>query len=497
MIPRARHSVVNQMEKRRMNILRRICESILVAVSVSTHAGEVTTILAMGDSITEGGRNFTSYREILIPELRGKGLKCEFIGPRKDGASAHAGYSGKNAAFLLSQTKSIYSRYPADVVMIHAGHNRFSKDKPVPGILRDTEAIIDTIRTINPDVKILLAQVIPAGKLPKYSYITPLNEGLASLAARLAGSGVDLALVNQADGFDWRTDTIADKVHPNEAGAKKMAEKWMAALLPALGHTKVAAYETVTLWEGAAPGVAADPEPEKALPEGRVSHVSVPTLDIYRPNKPNGVTLLVCSGGGYRKLASGPLGLGAADEFLKDGYTVCSLKYRLSPPSNDVVSDACGDGARALRLIRSRAAEWGIDPGRVGMMGFSAGANLILNLACRNEKGDPEAGDPLERLSARPDFMVLAALWPYQQPKLSDWALHSDLPPAMILHARDDRTAPIETAEAIAGAMQAKGVPVQLEVYEQGGHMAFNFPSPSAADWPQRFIPCRHKKALK
>lgn len=90
------------------------------------------------------------------------------------------------------------------------------------------------MRKINPNVTILLAQVIPAGKLPKYSYIPELNKQLASLTLRLVKEGKKIVLVNHADGFDWRKDTIADKVHPNAAGAKKMAAKWMHFLLPLL-----------------------------------------------------------------------------------------------------------------------------------------------------------------------------------------------------------------------------------------------------------------------
>ncbi|MDT8390067.1 MAG: GDSL-type esterase/lipase family protein [Lentisphaeria bacterium] len=460
--------------------------SILIATNLSVRAEEATTILALGDSITQGGANFVCYRDVLVPALREKNLAVEFIGPHKDATSAHAGYGGKNTAYLLSVAQEIYSEYPADIVMIHSGHNSFSEDKPVPGIVRDTEAIIGTIRTINPEAKILLAQVIPAGKLPKYSYIPELNQALASLANRMAKNGVDITLVDQADGFDWRTDTVDDTVHPNAAGAKKMAQKWLAALLPTLGHTKVAACETLNLWDGPAPGAEAASDPEKHLPEGRVSHVSIPSLDVYRPEKPNGAVLLVCSGGGYKKLASGPLGLSVADEFLQDGYTVCSLKYRLSPPSADVVRDACMDGARALKLIRSHAKDWRIDPERVGMIGFSAGANLILNLACKNDTGNPKAEDPIERLSARPDFMVLASLWLNNQKKLSDWAINSQISPCLMVHARDDKVAPIEGTEAMAQALRAKRVPVQLEIYEQGGHMAFNFPSPPAADWPRK-----------
>jgi lysophospholipase L1-like esterase len=115
--------------------------------------------------------------------------------------------------------------------MLHSGHNSFSKDKPVSGIVRDTEAIIKNVREINPNVTILLAQVIPAGKLPKYSYIPELNKELASLATRLSKRGYNVVLVNHANGFDWKTDTIKDKVHTNASGAKKMADKWMGALL--------------------------------------------------------------------------------------------------------------------------------------------------------------------------------------------------------------------------------------------------------------------------
>lgn len=111
-------------------------------------------------------------------------------------------------------------------------HNCFlSEDQPVPGIVRDTEAMIEHFRAMNPNVTILLAQVIPAGKLPKYSYIPESNRELESLAARLSQRGFNVVLVNHADGFDWKSDTVSDKVHPNAAGATKMAEKWMDVLL--------------------------------------------------------------------------------------------------------------------------------------------------------------------------------------------------------------------------------------------------------------------------
>jgi lysophospholipase L1-like esterase len=199
--------------------------------SLSAQAGEKTTILAFGDSITQRS---DSYRSVLVPALARVRPTVTFIGPEKDSISCHAGYGGKNTKYLLSIAKEVYSKFPADIVMIHSGHNSFAKDKPVKTIIRDTHAIIDTMRGINPDVTILLAQVILAGKLPKYSYLPELNKELAALSERLKKDGYNIVLVNQAEGWDWKTDTVADKVHPNASGAKKIADKWMAALLPLL-----------------------------------------------------------------------------------------------------------------------------------------------------------------------------------------------------------------------------------------------------------------------
>ncbi len=215
----------------------RVYMAVLYTTGIFAFAEEAPTVLALGDSITGGGKTFVCYRQVLIPELRKKGAAFKFIGPIKDAASAHAGYGGRNTTYLLGISKDLYRKYPADILMLHSGHNSFSKDKPVPGIVRDTEAIIENVTEINANVTILLAQVIPAGKLPKYSYIPELNKELESLSARLSERGYNVVLVNHANGFDWNTDTISDKVHPNAAGAKKMADRWLDALLP-LGRIK-------------------------------------------------------------------------------------------------------------------------------------------------------------------------------------------------------------------------------------------------------------------
>jgi len=192
----------------------------------ASSAAEIT-VLALGDSITEGGEHFVCYRKFLPEMLKAKGMPYAFIGPKKDSDSAHAGYSGKNTAYLASIIGDVYMQYPADIVLLHSGHNSFSKDRPVAGILRSTDSIVRTILQINPDAIILIAQVITAGKLPKYDYIPELNASIADYVENSKYAD-HLVLVDQAEGFDWHTDTIYDKVHPNAIGARKMAARWLA-----------------------------------------------------------------------------------------------------------------------------------------------------------------------------------------------------------------------------------------------------------------------------
>jgi endo-1,4-beta-xylanase len=250
-----------------------------------------------------------------------------------------------------------------------------------------------------------------------------------------------------------------------------------------------AATSPLRLWEGPAPGVPENPGEEVQEPYGRVSNVSVPTLDVYLPEsgKANGAAIIVCSGGAYGKLATGPLGKGAADIFGPKGFTVFSLKYRLRPPSQDILRDTLADANRAVRLVRSRAQEWNLDPKRIGMVGFSAGSNLILNLACNNTPGDPASPDPVERFSSRPDFIALCCPWPFGR-KISMFKIDDKVPPAFIVHAKDDTAAPIAFAEQIEAEWKKCGVPVTFIPYETGNHMGFNFPNAKNGDWTDKFL---------
>ncbi len=198
--------------------------------------GRVWRIMPVGDSITEGGGTFSNYRYPLLKKLTDAGYRVVYTGSKQAASPAgplrHEGYGGKNAEFLATVMGRSFREHPADIVLIHAGHNHFIEEKPVAGIVAATESMIRAVREVNPRVIVLVAQVIPSGKLPKYSYIPDLNDALAKMAARLHDPKQPVAIVNQADGFDWRTDTIADRVHPNAQGAEKMAARWFEALKP-------------------------------------------------------------------------------------------------------------------------------------------------------------------------------------------------------------------------------------------------------------------------
>jgi lysophospholipase L1-like esterase len=123
-----------------------------------------------------------------------------------------------------------FAKHPADVVLLHACHNQFADQKPIPSVLADHRAMIASFRKLQPEVIILLAKPIHSGKLPKYAYLPELGDALEVLAKELHTAKQPVILVDHAAGFDWKTDAIADHVHPNEKGGTKMAEAWMKEL---------------------------------------------------------------------------------------------------------------------------------------------------------------------------------------------------------------------------------------------------------------------------
>ncbi len=197
-------------------------------------SAEPIRILAVGDSITQGGKTFVTYRLPLDQKLRATGLNYVFVGSQQsDGPNGplwHEGYGGRNAEFLAGIMPQKLKQAKPDIILLHCGHNHSAEEKPVPGIIAAERTIIEAARKQNPKVVILLALVIPSGKLPKYGYIPELNQSEVLLARELHRPDAPVMIVDQFTGFDPQKDTILDKVHPNAQGAEKMATKWFTAL---------------------------------------------------------------------------------------------------------------------------------------------------------------------------------------------------------------------------------------------------------------------------
>jgi acetyl esterase/lipase len=233
--------------------------------------------------------------------------------------------------------------------------------------------------------------------------------------------------------------------------------------------------EVAPLWPGDPPGLVTNARPETFVNE-RFGSVSIPQLFVYLPPKErsNGTSLIICAGGGYNILAM-CIHVENVVRMLNDqGIAVFGLKYRTKYGRNDVEADALADGKRAVRLVRSRAEQWNIDPNLVGVQGYSSGANLCLNLISHFDGGELKAADKVERFSSRPDFCVLMASWPNGK-NIDHFPLERNAPPTWIAIARDDATATFAFSQAIDDKLKALGVVHENFIVESGGHGAFHY----------------------
>lgn len=216
------------------------CATVLAHESITHHDNsssiqqkvKTVTIMGLGDSITQGGNYFTSYLYPLWKLLTKAGYDFQFVGSNSSqydiGTLRHCGYSGQTAEYLASKISDWYRQYPADIVLLHSGHNHFIDEDPIASIIDSYKAIIDTIQSINPKARILAASIINSGKLPKYSYIPDLNKRIQDLVKEY--NDKHIIFVNISKNFDWSTCTVNDMVHPNAYGAQIMADAWFKAL---------------------------------------------------------------------------------------------------------------------------------------------------------------------------------------------------------------------------------------------------------------------------
>ena len=202
--------------------------------------------------------------------------------------------------------------------------------------------------------------------------------------------------------------------------------------------------------------------------------------------KANGCAVVVAPGGGFRELVIGPEGRQAAEFLNTLGVTVFVLKYRL-PAEKDSpykIENVRQDAYRAIRLVRSRAAQFNIDPNRIGMLGFSAGGAVIMMVSFDKGDGDPKATDIIDRINGRPNFEMM--VYPGGQPPA---VIPSDAPPAFLLCANDDEYGCDKITLDLLQKFRNAKVPVEAIFLAKGKH-AFNMGDRSSLitvkTWPQR-----------
>ena len=254
--------------------------------------------------------------------------------------------------------------------------------------------------------------------------------------------------------------------------------------------------DIIPLWEKDAPGALGSADADR------------PTLSVFRAAvRQNGSTgVIVAPGGGYTNLAMDKEGRQVASWFNAMGVTAFVLKYRLGPRYHHPVE--LGDAQRAVRLVRSRAASLGVAANRIGMMGFSAGGHLAATAATHFDDGNAGAPDPVDRVSSRPDFLILAYPVISFDPEIAHpgsvrsllgdnpslelrQELSADLhvtprtPPTFLFHTNADTSVPAENSIRFWLALRQAKVPAEMHIFENGPHgVGLDFGDPALGAWP-------------
>ena len=295
---------------------------------------------------------------------------------------------------------------------------------------------------------------------------------------------------------------------------------WIAAVLLTTPLAGAADPITLNLLPGDPPAGAVAAEKTDGrkragdIPDAFIRDVRWPTLTVYLPEKEKatGAAVVICPGGGYSGVAIDKEGHEVARWLNSLGVAGIVLKYRMPKPAEtgDALPHPTADARRAIRLVRSRAGEWSLDPSRVGILGFSAGGHLAATAAPQWEEASPAAADPLAKFSTRPDFAVL--IYPvitFVDPAAQHTGSRNNLlgkdadpkrvesfsaelrvtaktPPTFLVHSKDDPVK-VRNSELFAEACRKAGVPAELVTFDKGGHgygLGVNGGEP--ATWPAK-----------
>lgn len=259
--------------------------------------------------------------------------------------------------------------------------------------------------------------------------------------------------------------------------------KTLLALLTTVAMSAAASQPVIRLWPQGLPAGSLKLSPQKTAAarkkttEERIALVDDPSLTVYRAPKAkaNGAALVICPGGGYNILAWPKEGLEIAEYFNTLGVTCAVLQYRVPRRDPDTPHvEPLQDAQRALRVVRSHAREWGVDPQRVGILGFSAGGHLATMAALHHHKASYAPVDAADKLSARPDFVcpIYPAYYADERkpgPLSPLMKVGRDTPPVFIAVTSDDKLRGYNAAQFYLELLRNK-VSAELHVYHRGGH---------------------------
>lgn len=404
--------------------------------------------------------------------------------------------SGKDTRWVLGAIDKVVEPQP-DLVIIAFGMND-SAGRSAKDYQANTKAVMEKIREKLPQTEFILVASMLGNKdwiRLKHELFPQYREALA----KLCQPGIALAdMTSIWTEFlkrkqDW--DLTGNGVnHPNDFGHRVYAQVISTLLIPpesSVSNTKNSHQpKVVPLWKDRAP--IGDEQFEKSNAK----------ITVHRPTNGNGAAIIICPGGGYGGLVTGAEGHGIAKWLNRHGITGVVLEYRL-PSGRPFVPLL--DAQQAIRMVRANAKNWGIDPSRVGIMGFSAGGHLASTAGTHFDAGNPQAKHHIDRQSSRPDFLILVypvvtmgekthkgsrknLLGPAPSPELielfsNEKQVTAQTPPMFLAHALDDKPVPSENSKTLFQMLQEKKVPSKYLELPSGGHGLNGYKGPMWDAW--------------
>jgi acyl-CoA thioesterase-1 len=460
---------------------------------------ESVSIVLLGDSISTGcnasgwadcSPHQPPYQDLVLQHLQ------KVSSPNVTLTNLAVG--GTSTPWGLTRIPDVVAAKP-DLLILAFGMND-SSGRPADEYKANIGGMIKTVRETLPDTEFILV----ATMLGNADWVTLQQElfpQYRDALASLTGSGVALADMTSIwvemlkRKKDW--DLTGNGVnHPNDFGHRIYAQVLTTLLVPAASNPAPDEPFEVQLWDGRPPEANDDSEGPKAK------------ITVHFPKNPGGSAIVICPGGGYGGLVTGPEGHGIAAWLNGHGVTGIVLEYRLPAGRSKV---PLMDAQRAIQLARFHAADWKINPGQIGIMGFSAGGHLASTAATHFEAAPKKnAGDSVSELSNRPDFAVLVypvvtmgekthggsrtnLLGPNPSQELIDLysnekQITNKTPPIFLTHAVDDGPVPVIHSQQMYAGLQAAKIPAKYLELPSGGHGLNGYKGPMWDAWQKQSL---------